>query len=91
MADRVWWHEPAIKVHAFDVRVGRENVEGAAFWRNDRCVVAGADSDPRRHGQATGDACDERALAEVSHCLRGKQRGCGHQSTAGGRAHTRRE
>jgi hypothetical protein len=81
--DRVWRHKPAIEVHAFDLRVGREDVERATFGRNDRRVVAGADDNPVRHGQATGNTRHECALAKLRDRARGKQSGCGHQSTAG--------
>ena len=62
--------EAPIEVHAFDERVGREDLERVALRLDDRRIVADADEEPRRRRRdAAADPRDQLALADVGDAL----------------------
>jgi len=64
-ADGIQRYECAVEMHALNLGVGREHIEGATFWLDHRCVVSWTDNDPGGGGKARRDALNQRSLANV--------------------------
>ena len=71
-------------MNTFNNRVGRQHVERAAFRPKNGCVVARADHDPGRLGEALGDAGNKRVLADVGDGAIGHERAAGGGQLAAG-------
>jgi hypothetical protein len=63
--NRVRRHKPPIEMNAFNLCVGGQHVERAALGPNHCRIIAWTAEDPRRRGEARGDARDERVLADL--------------------------
>ncbi len=61
-----WGREAAVEMDAFDERIGRQDLQGAAIRCRDCGIVADADDDRgRRRRQSAANMLDESALADV--------------------------
>ena len=65
VTDRLGGHERRIEVHAVNHGIGSEHVKRAALGLDHCRIVARADNDPGRHGEARSNAGNERMLADL--------------------------
>ena len=75
MPDSVRRNEAAIEMHAFNLSIGGDDLQCAAYRFDRGGIVSRADDDPLRGGEPLSDASDEPVLTAVGHCLRIQNRG----------------